>query len=144
MDDSIGPKTTTNKKKKRHRYDDAGGSTTPSHGLVSLPRIESKRSPFKGFLDISVTSNKLRQSLDSRKVPPQAAARNNLVGRDGDGQAEVKPRPKKEIREEAKKKEHPSKLSGKVLEAWINETLQDAEHLDIPGVVLKPENRTPI
>ena len=30
-------------------------------------------------------------------------------------------------------------MSPKVLETWINETLCDAEHLDIPGVVLKPE-----
>ena len=35
-------------------------------------------------------------------------------------------------------------MSAKVLETWINETLQDAEHLDIPGVVLKPEHKNPI
>lgn len=35
-------------------------------------------------------------------------------------------------------------MSPKVLETWINETLQDAEHLDIPGVVLKPESKNPI
>ena len=35
-------------------------------------------------------------------------------------------------------------MSPKVLETWINETLQDAEHLDIPGVILKPEHQTPI
>ena len=35
-------------------------------------------------------------------------------------------------------------MSPKVLETWINETLQDAEHLDIPGVVLKPEHKNPI
>ena len=29
-------------------------------------------------------------------------------------------------------------LNARVLETWINETLADAEHLDIPGVVLKP------
>ena len=27
---------------------------------------------------------------------------------------------------------------------WINETLHDAEHLDIPGVILKPEHKNPI
>lgn len=36
------------------------------------------------------------------------------------------------------------KLNAKVLETWINETLQDAEHLDIPGVILKPEHKLPI
>ncbi len=35
-------------------------------------------------------------------------------------------------------------MSAKVLETWINETLQDAEHLDIPGVILKPEHKNPI
>jgi len=35
-------------------------------------------------------------------------------------------------------------MSAKVLETWINETLQDAEHLDIPGVILKPEHKSPI
>ena len=31
-----------------------------------------------------------------------------------------------------------------MLETWINETLADAEHLDIPGVILKPEHKNPI
>lgn len=35
-------------------------------------------------------------------------------------------------------------MSAKVLETWINETLQDAEHLDIPGVILKPEHHAPM
>jgi len=35
-------------------------------------------------------------------------------------------------------------MNPKVLETWINETLQDAEHLDIPGVILKPEHKNPI
>jgi hypothetical protein len=30
------------------------------------------------------------------------------------------------------------------LETWINETLTDADHLDIPGVILKPEHKLPI
>ena len=29
-------------------------------------------------------------------------------------------------------------LNARVIETWINETLSDAEHLDIPGVILKP------
>lgn len=36
------------------------------------------------------------------------------------------------------------KMSAKVLETWINETLYDAEHLDIPGVILKPEHKDPM
>ena len=35
-------------------------------------------------------------------------------------------------------------MSSKVIENWIDETLQDAEHLDIPGVILTPENMMPI
>ena len=35
-------------------------------------------------------------------------------------------------------------MSSKVLETWLNETLQDAEHLDIPGVILKPEHQNPV
>ena len=31
-----------------------------------------------------------------------------------------------------------------VLETWINETLSDAEHLDIPGCILKPDNHLPV
>lgn len=36
------------------------------------------------------------------------------------------------------------RLNPKVIETWINETLKDAEHLDIPGVVLKPEHKNPV
>lgn len=34
--------------------------------------------------------------------------------------------------------------SAKVLENWINQTLTDAEHLDIPSVILKPKNQIPL
>lgn len=37
-----------------------------------------------------------------------------------------------------------SNLSSKVLETWINETLNDAAHLDIPGIILKPEAKKPL
>jgi len=30
------------------------------------------------------------------------------------------------------------------METWINETLQDAEHLDIPGTILKADCKNPI
>ena len=35
-------------------------------------------------------------------------------------------------------------LNSKVMETWLNETLADAEHLNIPGVILKPEHKNPI
>lgn len=37
-----------------------------------------------------------------------------------------------------------SQITSKVVENWINQTLSDAEHLDIPSVILKPENKIPI
>jgi hypothetical protein len=40
--------------------------------------------------------------------------------------------------------EQGSKLNTKVIETWINETLGDAEHLDIPGVIMKPDHMNPI
>ena len=35
-------------------------------------------------------------------------------------------------------------LNARVIETWINETLADAEHLDIPGVICKPQNKAPL
>ena len=35
-------------------------------------------------------------------------------------------------------------LNARVIETWINETLADAEHLDIPGVIVKPLNKAPL
>ena len=35
-------------------------------------------------------------------------------------------------------------LNARVIETWINETLGDAEHLDIPGVIVKPPNKAPL
>lgn len=40
-------------------------------------------------------------------------------------------------------KEAQIKLHPKIIETWINETLIDAQHLDIPGVVIKPEHKNP-
>ena len=35
-------------------------------------------------------------------------------------------------------------MSNRVLEAWINETLTDAYHLEIPGVLTQPEHKNPV
>lgn len=35
-------------------------------------------------------------------------------------------------------------VSNRALETWINETLTDAYHLEIPGVLIKPEHKLPI
>ena len=50
----------------------------------------------------------------------------------------------KRIKDLAKNKITKSQLSSKVIETWINETLLDATHLDIPGVLLKPESKKPL
>ena len=41
-------------------------------------------------------------------------------------------------------KDESTRLNVNVIETWVNETLSDAEHLDIPGVILKPDHKNPI
>ena len=45
---------------------------------------------------------------------------------------------------EHKLKGETTSVSSKVLETWINETLTDAYHLDIPGVLMQPGHKSPI
>ena len=49
-----------------------------------------------------------------------------------------------DVKLEHKFKGETSSVSNRVLETWINETLTDAYHLDIPGVLMKPEHKNPI
>ena len=35
-------------------------------------------------------------------------------------------------------------LGSSVMEAWINETLKEAEHLEIPGIIVKPVHKAPM
>lgn len=35
-------------------------------------------------------------------------------------------------------------MNPKIVENWINETLEDAGHLDIPNVIVKPTHKNPI
>lgn len=35
-------------------------------------------------------------------------------------------------------------MGSKVLETWLNDTLTEAEHLNIPGLILKPTHKNPI
>ena len=35
-------------------------------------------------------------------------------------------------------------MSSKIIEVWLNDTLLDSAHLDIPGIILKPENKKPL
>lgn len=41
-------------------------------------------------------------------------------------------------------KDPPSTINSKIIEHWMNETLGDAEHLNIPGIILKPESKVPV
>lgn len=50
----------------------------------------------------------------------------------------------KRIKDLAHNKIVQSKLSSRVIETWLNDTMTDANHLDIPGIIMKPENKTPL
>ena len=41
-------------------------------------------------------------------------------------------------------KKQSAMLNTSVMEAWINETLKDAEHLEIPGIILRPVHKLPM
>ena len=43
-----------------------------------------------------------------------------------------------------KLKNQPATLNSSVMEAWINETLKDAEHLEIPGIIVRPVHKAPL
>ena len=43
------------------------------------------------------------------------------------------------VKVEHKFKGTDSNITNKVMETWINETLEDAYHMEIPGVLVQPE-----
>ena len=132
-------------------------------GPIALPKISDVNSPkFKGVLDISVVSQKLRRDIYTQGNPtrsikgrhnsvnPRAATQSmacrdkdaiktdNLMANEGWSEANemvtfAKPKEKKSMR-----------MNPRVLETWLNETLQDAEHLDIPGCILKSDKQNPM
>ena len=48
------------------------------------------------------------------------------------------------VKVEHKFKGTDSNITNKVMETWINETLEDAYHMEIPGVLVQPEQKNPI
>lgn len=50
----------------------------------------------------------------------------------------------KRIKELANNKVVQSHLSSKVIETWLNETIVASSHLEIPGIILKPEHKKPL
>lgn len=147
------------------RNSQAKNMTVRDHDLLGplqLPKINAGQqgsSPLKGMLDISVVTRKIKRSLN---MPPDM--RTGRPGREGShavkssmGQADLMKHYKKDNffgnddlqvrpskRGNSQKGERSAKMPTKVLETWINETLEDAEHLDIPGVILKSEHKEPL
>lgn len=126
---------------------------SPKHAgsAFQLPQIghNAKASPFKGFLDISIVTQKLRKNLASEgrrnnSTTVRGGTEGPASGRGEDAGKEGKVALKGKLRSSSKPAAGGLNMSPKVLETWINETLQDAEHLDIPGVILKPEQKQPI
>jgi hypothetical protein len=110
-----------------------------------LPSITSPQAkagqPFKGFLDVSIVKQKLKKAAavnQSQDFDTLLSGENSRYGQ-GTNMEITSP---KNTRFQSKDKQ--VQMSPKVLETWINETLTDAEHLDIPGVILKPEHKNPI
>lgn len=117
-----------------------------------MPQInKGAKSPFKGFMDTSIITQKLRKEMHSQDganvfnrsmkefgSEDYQRRKDNVVLTEGQGA------PLKTKATRFASKDRQVQMSSKVLENWIDETLQDAEHLDIPGVILTPENKLPI
>ena len=112
LDESIGGPSTKSMR---------GFQQSPKIGeTLQLPSISDKKTPFKGFLDISIVSQKLRKSIgsvDGRKA--NNTVRDTSNDRYGDGPVEGK----QVMKTKFKDKKEGAKMSPKVLETWINETL---------------------
>jgi len=50
----------------------------------------------------------------------------------------------KRIQDLARTKITQTQMSSRVIETWLNETLTDAGHMEIPGLLVKPENKKPL
>lgn len=135
-------------------------------GPLLLPKINAgnKLSPLKGMLDISNVTQKLKAGMAANfaatgNKPIRGHKLNGSMGHDelkrlvkkdnlfgGEDYGESKNQPVATTRgktQSGERRKQP-KMNPKVLETWINETLEDAEHLDIPGIILKSEHKTPV
>ena len=108
---------------------ESGGRNTSQ---ANIPTLKSK---LVGSATIYLAENnkkKLRNSSQNEKLFKSARLdKNSLVFAN-------------DVKLEHKFKGDTSSVSNRVLETWINETLTDAYHLDIPGVLTKPEHKNPI
>ena len=118
-------------------------------GNFMLPTIKYQpgvsTSPFKGFIDTSIITKKLRKNTTGSDGKRNQSVRNDPHHRLSMYSTVSEPvvAPKERFRSTARADKKEDKMSPKVLETWVNETLEDAEHMDIPGVILNPANRQP-
>jgi hypothetical protein len=82
-------------------------------------RIKSGRNPSTGLHVRNASSSPMRPST-AATVPTHVA------------RTEAWPLPESQ------------RLNARVIETWLNGTLTDAESLDIPGLLLKPEHKAPM
>lgn len=150
LDDSInvaGFKTTTNKQyaKTSMKIRESAGRTTPSHGLLNLPNIKRKNSPFKGLLDFSMTTKKLKENDDARKIKNKSMIVNyKSIDPVDDADQFLPSKQDKDKSVYDYTKGDGVKMNPRVMETWINETLLDAQDLGIPGTILNPNLKNPI
>jgi len=64
---------------------DPVGLDTPSHGLINLPQIGKVATPFTGFINTSITTDKMRYSYVTREAWNRSVnTANNTIGVKGD------------------------------------------------------------
>ena len=108
------------------------------------PKTQERKNPMGST---AIRESKSQEAI-GRGGPPGASRSNfayrNRLGHVGDPQNFAELAYEKRVRDLQTNKVARSHLSSKVIETWINETLMDAGHLDIPGIILKPESKKPL
>ncbi|CDW73527.1 UNKNOWN [Stylonychia lemnae] len=118
--------------------------------MIKQAMLKEDNEPFKGYLEVSNASQHLkkhnlqqsgiRDAQNSSMIEP--SLNDSIIEvNQRIGSAQPGKRSSSSNRFEGIKAQT---VNSKVMETWINETLADAEHLDIPGVILKPEHKNPI
>jgi hypothetical protein len=84
-----------------------------------------------------MVSMKLRKNMDGKKSRYKSVVTTQRV------ENYSAPLDHLELKRNFKEEKKEDKVNSKVLETWINDTLLDAETMNIPGVILKPESKNP-
>lgn len=167
-DDLTGAQNSVDTTNASQAFNDYSMNKTSKFGLESmgplqLPKIgERNQSPFKGFIDISLVTQKMRKGISTQaagrirggknpNVPMSLGMSQDKMAKEGNVMSSTGDEYREMVQMKASTRGGPrpnekkgSQMNSKVLETWINETLTDADHLDIPGVILKPEHKLPI